>query len=124
MTFKGEYFQQIFGIIMGTNVVPILANIYLTKLENLLREKSKTDKKIFATGDLDQLQPFGFQLNNVQDKKEYLKRIFDMMFPNQIILEHNKRLKTEEDKLKLRQFKITEFVLLSIFGLPFSSKFI
>ena len=55
----------------------------------------KTDKKIFATGDLDQLQPFGFQLNNVQDKKQYLKRIFDMMFPNQIILEHNKRLKTE-----------------------------
>ena len=25
MTFHGEYFQQIFGVIMGTNVVPILA---------------------------------------------------------------------------------------------------
>ena len=29
MTFNGEFFQQIFGVIMGTNVAPILANIYL-----------------------------------------------------------------------------------------------
>ena len=28
MSFDGEYFQQIFGVIMGTNVAPILANIY------------------------------------------------------------------------------------------------
>ena len=25
------------------------------------------DKKIYATGDVNQLQPFGFQLNNVGD---------------------------------------------------------
>ena len=31
---------------MGTNVAPILANIYMAKLENLLKEKSKTNKKI------------------------------------------------------------------------------
>ena len=31
---------------MGTNVAPILANIYMAKLENLLKEKSKTKKKI------------------------------------------------------------------------------
>ena len=46
MTFNGEYFQQIFGVIMGTNVAPILANIYLAKLEKLLLEKCKTDKKL------------------------------------------------------------------------------
>ena len=45
MSFDGEYFQQIFGVIMGTNVA-ILANIYMAKLENLLKEKSKTNKKI------------------------------------------------------------------------------
>ena len=47
-TFDGEYFQQIFGviIIMGTNVAPILANIYMATLENLLKEKSKTNTKI------------------------------------------------------------------------------
>ena len=38
ITFEGEYFQQIFGMIMGTNVAPILANIY--RLENILKRKS------------------------------------------------------------------------------------
>ena len=46
MTFNGEYFQQIFGVIMGTNVAPILANIYLAKLEQILFEKSKTDSNL------------------------------------------------------------------------------
>ena len=39
MTFNKKYFQQIIGVIMGTNIAPILANIYLTKLEKLLLEK-------------------------------------------------------------------------------------
>ena len=52
---------------------------------------SKTDKKIYATGNVDQLRPFGFQLNNVQ--KEYVNGIIDILFPTQIILEHNKRLR-------------------------------
>ena len=46
MTFDGEYFQQIFGVIMGTNVAPILANIYMAKLEMLLKEKCKTDTEV------------------------------------------------------------------------------
>ena len=46
MTFNGEYFQQIFGVIMGTNVAPILANIYLARLEQILFEKSKKDNKL------------------------------------------------------------------------------
>ena len=28
MTLDGEYFQQIFGLIMGTNIAPILTNMY------------------------------------------------------------------------------------------------
>ena len=43
LEFHGEYFQQIFGIIMGTNVAPILANLYLAKLEKILKEKTKND---------------------------------------------------------------------------------
>ena len=34
MSFYKEYFEQIFGIIMGTNIAPILANIYMALLEN------------------------------------------------------------------------------------------
>ena len=41
MTFDGEYFQQIFGVIMGTNVAPILANIYMATLETYLKKKVK-----------------------------------------------------------------------------------
>ena len=41
MEFHGEYFQQIFGIIMGTNVAPILANLYLAKLEKNLEGEKK-----------------------------------------------------------------------------------
>ena len=36
MQFNGEYFQQIFGIIMGTNVAPFFANLYLAMLEQEL----------------------------------------------------------------------------------------
>ena len=43
MTFNGEYFQQIFEVIMGTNVAPILANIYLAILEKCCLKKMKTD---------------------------------------------------------------------------------
>ena len=46
MTFDGEYFQQIFGVIMGTNVAPILANIFMARLEQILKEKCKTDPKL------------------------------------------------------------------------------
>ena len=46
MEFHGEYFQQIFGIIMGTNVAPILANLYLAKLEKFLKEITKNDPKM------------------------------------------------------------------------------
>ena len=38
MTFNGEYFQQIFGVIIGPNITPILANIYLVKQEKLLKK--------------------------------------------------------------------------------------
>ena len=35
-----------FGIIMGTKVAPILANLYLAKLQQMLKEKTKNDPKM------------------------------------------------------------------------------
>ena len=46
MVFDGEYFQQIFGLIMGTNVAPILTNIYMAMLENELKIKCCSDPKL------------------------------------------------------------------------------
>ena len=44
--FDGEYFQQIFSVVIGTNVALILANIYMATLENLFQHKYKINKKI------------------------------------------------------------------------------
>ena len=46
INFYGDNFQQVFGIIMGTNAAPILANLYLAKLEKNLKEKTKNDPKM------------------------------------------------------------------------------
>jgi hypothetical protein len=46
MVFDGEFFQQFFGLIMGTNVAPILTNIYMAMLENELKMKCITDPKL------------------------------------------------------------------------------
>ena len=36
MKFQVEFFMQIMGIVMGTNLAPILANIYMAMLEEEL----------------------------------------------------------------------------------------
>ena len=46
MVWDGEYFWQIFGLIMGTNVAPILTNICMAMLENEFKTKCKTDPKL------------------------------------------------------------------------------
>ena len=46
MTFDKEYFQQIFGIIMGTNLAPIFANLCLAMLQEELKKKCDNDKKL------------------------------------------------------------------------------
>src|SRR5690606_16783141 len=70
--------------------------------------KSHPDKKFFGTGDLDQLQPFNVP-NNVKDVKSYLLTCINTVFPNQMTLKINKRLKKEEDKQKLSNLKADIF---------------
>ena len=42
VTFEREYFQQIFGIIIGTNLTPILANLYLAMLKKGIKKEMWT----------------------------------------------------------------------------------
>ena len=46
MQFREEFFQQIFEVIMGTNVAPILVNLYMAKLEKILKEKCFANPKL------------------------------------------------------------------------------
>ena len=39
MSFHGEYFKQIFAIIMGTNLAPTLANFYIAMPQEELKKK-------------------------------------------------------------------------------------
>ena len=39
MLFQKEYFQQIFGIMMETNLAPFLENLYLSMLEQINSEE-------------------------------------------------------------------------------------
>lgn len=64
-----------------------------------------TDKKFFATGDVDQLQPINCTYNNITNLPQYILHCVDHMFPNQITLKINKRLKTDEQRNKLYQLK-------------------
>jgi hypothetical protein len=68
-----------------------------------------SDKTYYATGDLDQIQPFTDDLNNIKNVKEYYKLCHTIMFPERIILKINKRLKNEEDKQKLQGLKADIF---------------
>jgi hypothetical protein len=45
MEFDGKFFVQIFGIAMGTNLAPVLANLYLAMLEKEIKEDRKNDPK-------------------------------------------------------------------------------
>ena len=67
--------------------------------------KQHADKKIIANGDISQNLPILFNLNNVSSQENYLIESINSMFPNQVILTMNKRLKEENDRQKLKSLK-------------------
>ena len=66
--------------------------------------KSNIDKIILATGDVNQLECIN-EISNVKDYKTYINHCINTIFPNEIFLTENKRLKTKEDKQKLKDLK-------------------
>jgi hypothetical protein len=81
--------------------------LYSPKELRLINEfMMKNDKiKFFATGDTDQLKPFGHGINNVSDISKYMNDCIRLMFDCEIMLKVNKRLKSEEDRQKLINLK-------------------
>ena len=67
--------------------------------------EQNNDKRYLCTGDIDQRKPFNFGCNNVDNQNEYQLLCVNQMFPDQITLKINKRLKHDEDKVKLRMLK-------------------
>lgn len=75
----------------------------LQKIDRFMR--THPEKKFFGTGDVDQLQPINFSANNVMNPQQYLLDCINQMFPHQITLTINKRLKTEQQRNMLSQLK-------------------
>ena len=67
--------------------------------------EQNNDKQYFCIGDIDQRKPFNFGCNNVDNQNEYQLFCVNQMFPDQITLKINKRLKHDEDKAKLIRLK-------------------
>ena len=63
------------------------------------------DKRFHCTGDIDQRKPFTFDCNNVKDENEYQMSCLNQMFPDQVTLKINKRLKRRSDKKTLMSLK-------------------
>ena len=65
------------------------------------RLKHDKDKvRYLCTGDIDQRKPFNFGCNNVDNQNEYQFFCVNQMFPDQITLKINKRLKHDKDKVR------------------------
>ena len=82
----------------------VFDEIYFYSVENLRRIYkyclNNPDKIILATGDINQLESIE-SVSNVSSYDEYMNQCINMIFPNEIYLKENKRLKTKEDKTKL-----------------------
>ena len=64
-------------------------------------EQHRANKIILATGDAKQLSPIE-ALANTKKHEIYMNECIDSMFPHHFFLEEGKRLKTQEDKDKLK----------------------
>ena len=94
--------------------VIVFDEIYFTSLSTYWRikqfvENNKHNKIVIATRDTKQLKPIQ-PLTNIQEYEVYADHIINNIFTNSILLEECKRLKTKEDKDKLRNVKTDIFV--------------
>ena len=75
----------------------------LTLIHNYMLKNNNI--RFGATGDSNQIESFGYNLNNIDNMENYIERCIDIIFPNQINLEIIKRLDSEEDKQKIINLK-------------------
>jgi hypothetical protein len=89
------------------NVV-VFDEIYFLSVRLLAQIKkfceNNPDILVVATGDTSQLPPI-VDYTNTKIYKEYADKCINLIFPYEIYLTENKRLKTEEDRKKLKQLK-------------------
>ena len=92
--------------------VIVFDEIYFSSIQKLHTRKQfcidNPDKIIIATGDTSQLPPIT-DYTNTKIYADYADECINNIFQYEICLKENKRLKTQEDKDKLKQFKTELF---------------
>ena len=87
--------------------VIVFDEIYFSSIQKLSKIKKfcieNPNKIIIATGDTSQLEPIK-EYTNTKNYEENADECINQIFPFEIYLEENKRLESEEDKAKLKQF--------------------
>ena len=78
--------------------------IFLNLIQKFVLENHNL-VKIIGNGDVNQLEPINLMLNNIDDKNTYRMNCIKQIFPNTVILKEIKRLKLEEDKIKMKEIK-------------------
>ena len=88
--------------------VIVFDEIYFANVRMLSKIKryaeQNPNKIILATGDTNQLETIDL-ISNCLDYDTYMDHCIDTIFPNNIMLKENKRLKTPAEREKLRSFK-------------------
>ena len=79
---------------------------YLRKIKQYV--DNNKDKIVVATGDVSQLQPIT-PYSNTKEYRAYADEVINIIFPNEIYLNINKILKTQEDHTKLKHMKADMF---------------
>jgi hypothetical protein len=96
----------------GYDVI-VFDEIYFSDIQKLskIKQYSETypDKILVATGDVSQLEPIN-PLTNTQDYDAYADQCTNLIFPYEIYLTENKRLKKPEDKIKLENIRQDLFI--------------
>ena len=86
----------------------VFDEIYFYDVCNLMKVfsycKNNNDKIILATGDVNQLECIS-EVSNVKDYEGYINHCINSIFPYEIFLKENKRLKKPEDKIRLKNIK-------------------
>ena len=83
MEFHGEYFLQIFGIAMGTNRAPVLANLYLAMLEEQIKRECYYNPKLIWPLVLKRFidDMFGIMVGTYEDLVYFVK-VFNSYIPS------------------------------------------
>lgn len=83
----------------------LLNNIYfLNYIYDFIKE-NEHKIKIICNGDINQLRPINFGINNIKDECKYRLKCIQMMFNNYINLTEIKRLHKESDKIIMKNIK-------------------